>query len=453
MNKNFKKYSAYYLGSLLERKKIDPIALLEYFILNFKKSLKDQKLSFTKVFMKEALIEANQAWKRQKKNERLSYFDGIPIVWKDLIDIQGYPAFAGSKLIKNIRRNQLVKNAEIVTLAKKNGLVTLAKTSTVEFAFGGLGINNSYKLPKNLMFSKQNLAPGGSSTGSATAVYSGLAPMSVGTDTAGSVRIPAAWHSLVGFKPSYRKISTKGVLPLSKSFDTVGTICKSVKDTQLLFNILSNKRYNFNLDFSKNVSLASIENINFPMLDYISKSKIEELKIKISKLGMLVKNIKIPEFEELNDLVASYGSLVNYEAWKSWKNTISYNIKVLDSNVADRFLIGREIKPGLAIVLKKKIMKLKLKALSKLTDYDFYIIPTVSMKPPPLKSLENKGRYHYFNNLVLNNTRAANIFDLCAVSIPIFFKKRKWLSISVISRKNNEENLLAVAEKIESILR
>ena len=66
--------------------------------------------------MKEALIEANQAWKRQKKNERLSYFDGIPIVWKDLIDIQGYPAFAGSKLIKNIRRNQLVKNAEIVTL-------------------------------------------------------------------------------------------------------------------------------------------------------------------------------------------------------------------------------------------------------------------------------------------------------------------------------------------------
>ena len=102
---------------------------------------------------------------------------------------------------------------------KKNGLVTLAKTSTVEFAFGGLGINNSYKLPKNLMFSKQNLAPGGSSTGSATAVYSGLAPMSVGTDTAGSVRIPAAWHSLVGFKPSYRKISTKGVLPLSKSFD------------------------------------------------------------------------------------------------------------------------------------------------------------------------------------------------------------------------------------------
>ena len=98
-------------------------------------------------------------------------------------------------------------------------------------------------------------------------------------------------------------------------------------------------------------------------------------------------------------------------------------------------------------------MKLKQKALSKLTDYDFYIIPTVSMKPPPLKSLENKGRYHYFNNLVLNNTRAANIFDLCAVTIPIFLKKRKWLSISLISRKNNEEKLLAVAEKIESILR
>ena len=136
-------------------------------------------------------------------------------------------------------------------MAKKHGLISLAKTSTVEFAFGGLGLNNSNKLPNNMMFNQLKCAPGGSSTGAATAVFSGLAPLSIGTDTAGSIRIPAAWHSLVGFKPSTGIIPMNGVLPLSKSFDTVGTICKTVKDTKILFNILSNKKNNQQLDFLK----------------------------------------------------------------------------------------------------------------------------------------------------------------------------------------------------------
>ena len=102
-----------------------------------------------------------------------------------------------------------------------------------------------------MMFNQLECAPGGSSTGSATAVFSGLAPLSIGTDTAGSIRIPAAWHSLVGFKPSAGKISMNGVLPLSKSFDSIGTICKTVKDTKILFNILSNSKYKQQLDFKR----------------------------------------------------------------------------------------------------------------------------------------------------------------------------------------------------------
>ena len=126
--------------------------------------------------------------------------------------------------------------------AKNNGLISLAKTSTVEFAFGGIGTNQNCPLPENLAI-KGGFAPGGSSTGSATAVFANLIPFAVGTDTAGSVRIPAAWHGLVGFKPTYNIISTKGVLPLSISYDTIGTICKSIKDTQLLFSLFANKNW------------------------------------------------------------------------------------------------------------------------------------------------------------------------------------------------------------------
>ncbi len=224
MNNNLKIYSAFYLGILLEKKKIDPIEILEYFLSNFKKANKNIKLSFCKLLEKKSYKEANLSWKRQKNNQRLSFFDGIPIVWKDLIDIEGFPSYAGSKLLEKLRQKEKVRNASIIQNAKKNGLISLAKTRTVEFAFGGLGLNKSSKLPYNLMLNEKTYVAGGSSTGAATAVYSGLAPLAVGTDTAGSIRIPAAWHSLIGFKPSLGAISMNGVLPLSNSCDAVGTI-------------------------------------------------------------------------------------------------------------------------------------------------------------------------------------------------------------------------------------
>ena len=105
MKNNLKIYSAFYLGLLLEKRKIDPIILLEYFLSNYKKANKNTKLSFSKVLEKEAYKEALLlSWKRQKNNQRLSFFDGIPIVWKDLIDIKGFPGFAGSKLIEKSKK-------------------------------------------------------------------------------------------------------------------------------------------------------------------------------------------------------------------------------------------------------------------------------------------------------------------------------------------------------------
>ena len=156
--------------------------------------------------LKESLKEAEISWKRQKEDNRLSVFDGIPTGWNDVIDIKNFPAFAGSNLLLKTRINKIVKDATVVARAKKKGIISLAKTSTVEFAFGGLGVNSSSAYPPNLML-KGNYCPGGSSSGSAASVYANLIPLAVGTDTAGSIRIPSAWHSLVGFKPTYGNIT------------------------------------------------------------------------------------------------------------------------------------------------------------------------------------------------------------------------------------------------------
>ena len=157
-------------------------------------------------------------------------------------------------------------------------MISLAKSSTVELAFGGIGINNSCPLPTNLMI-PGNVAAGGSSTGSATAIFSGLAPIGIGTDTAGSVRIPAAWHGLVALKPSLGMISMNGVIPLSKSNDTLGVISKCVKDARLIFQILSEKKYNFSFNQSNQVQLVLVNNFTFKRLKDSHKTIIEDLKM------------------------------------------------------------------------------------------------------------------------------------------------------------------------------
>ncbi len=452
MNNNLKIYSAFYIGSLLERKKIDPINILEYFLSNYKRANKNVKLSFCKVLERQAYKEAELSWKRQKSNKRLSFFDGIPIVWKDLIDVEGSPAYAGSKLLEKLRKKDKVYNASVVKIAKKNGLISLAKTSTVEFAFGGLGLNKSCKLPHNLMFDQIAHAPGGSSTGAATSIFSGLAPLSVGTDTAGSIRIPAAWHSLVGFKPSKGKIPMNGVVPLSRSYDTLGIIGKNVRDAKILFNILSDNNNNNDLDFFKKIKIGFVYDFNFEKLDNYSKGKIELLISNISKLGIKVENIKVPELKEINDYFSLHGPVVNYEAWKYWKRFVETKLNSIDANVSDRFLIGKSINNNSFYKTRKKIKFLKSKVLKKFEDYDFFLTPTLSFGPPTIKTLKNNDKYKFYNNEALNNTRGVNIFDLCAISLPLNISVRKWLSISIISKKNNDNKLLAVAEKIESIL-
>ena len=305
MLKNLENLYAFEISHMLSKNKINPILLLEYYLERYSNANKNIKLSFTKVLKRNALKEATLAWRRQKENKRLGPLDGLPIGWKDVIDISYAPAFAGSKLLKNNRNIKNISTAAVVSTAKKNGLVSVAKTSTVEFAFGGIGINQANPLPKNLMI-KGDFAAGGSSTGSATAVYAGLIPFSVGTDTAGSVRIPAAWHGLVGFKPTYNVISTKGVLPLSTSYDTVGIICKCIKDTQLLFSLLSNKNYCYPKLNTKEIKIAVVNDFNLNELDNKSYNIYENFFTVLSKKGVHISRINIPEFREINDyLLAS----------------------------------------------------------------------------------------------------------------------------------------------------
>ena len=202
----------------------------------------------------------------------------------------------------------------------------------------------------------------------------------------------------------------------------------------------------------KKIKIGFIYDFNFNQLDNYSKKKIDLLNSKITRLGVRIDNIKVPEFDEINNFFHIHGSLVNYEAWRYWKGIIEYNLKFIDPNVADRFLIGKNMTYESINKIKKKVKNLKKNVLKMFDSYDFFLMPTIALGPPTIKDLRNKKKYHFYNNAALDNTRGVNIFDLCAISLPLKLDKRRWLSLSIITNRNNDNKLLAVAEKIESIL-
>ena len=448
MKNDITKLTAYEIGILLEKRKIDPISLLELFLENYNLAEEDTKRAVSKILKKEAFIEAKLSWERQKNNNRLSIFDGIPSGWKDVIDIKNYPAFGGSKLLKKLRKNIKVKDAYVITNARRSGIIPLFKTSTVEFAFGGLGLNSSQQYPKNQMY-KDLRCPGGSSSGSAATVFSNLIPIAIGTDTAGSIRIPSCWHSLVGFKPTYNNISCKGVLPLSKSYDTVGTICKTVRDSTILYNILSKDNLNL-FRIKKKCKIGVVTDFNFSYLETKDKLIFEKFINKLVKHGFNLKNIKIPEFNIANKIIEQEGGIVNYEAWNYWKASIYKGENLIDKNVLSRFHLGKNMSDKVFLDIKYKINKLKKKIYNNFDSIDFIILPTLSIKAPEIKKITDHERYIFYNNLVLSNTRIANLFNFPAITMPI--KKNYWLSFSVFCKEKKDEILLSVAQEIENVI-
>ena len=448
MKNDITKLTAYEIGILLEKRKIDPISLLELFLENYNLAEKDTKKAVSKILKKEAFFEAKLSWERQRHNNRLSIFDGIPSGWKDVIDIKNYPAFGGSKLLKKLRKNIKVKDAYVVTNARRRGIIPLFKTSTVEFAFGGLGINSSAKYSKNQMY-KGLRCPGGSSSGSASIVFSNLTPIAIGTDTAGSVRIPSCWHNLVGFKPTYNNISCKGVLPLSKSYDTVGTICKTVRDSAMLYNILSKDNIKF-LTMKQKCKIGIVTDFNFSCLENKDKYIFERFINKLVKQGFNLKNIKIPEFNIANKIIEQEGGMVNYEAWNYWKTVINQGENLIDKNVLSRFYLGKNMSDKVFFDIKFKINKLKQKIYKIFDSIDFIILPTLSIKAPEIKKVTGSKRYIFYNNLVLSNTRIANLFNFPAITIPI--KKNYWLSFSIFCKEKEDETLLSIAQEIENVI-
>src|SRR5712691_1607225 len=223
------------LSTAFAKRTVSPVDVVDALLVRIER-MNPALHAFIDVYASDARLAAQAADRAIRSGHAVGLLHGVPVALKDLVDLEGRVTTGGSKVwAKRV-------SAVTATLARRlisAGMIVLGKTHTVEFAMGGWGTNTHMGTPWNPWDATVHRTPGGSSSGSGVAVAAGLAPAAIGTDTGGSVRLPASWCGIVGLKVTVGRISTFGVLPLSTTLDTPGPLARSVEDAALIFRALN----------------------------------------------------------------------------------------------------------------------------------------------------------------------------------------------------------------------
>ena len=218
--------SAQQLAALMSAGLLSPEEVAEQTLASIA-ACEDQAV-FTRLTVERARAEARAATQRLRAGRPASALDGVPIAWKDLFDLEGVTTTAGSRVLEADAPAKM--DATVVSRLTAAGMVCIGHANMTEFAYSGIGLNPHYGTPRNPHGREEARVPGGSSSGSAVAVARGLVPVAIGTDTGGSVRIPAAFNGIIGYKASTGRYPMDGVFALSPTLDTLGVFARTVED-------------------------------------------------------------------------------------------------------------------------------------------------------------------------------------------------------------------------------
>ncbi|MEM9575451.1 MAG: amidase family protein [Pseudomonadota bacterium] len=405
------KMTAAELGRGIGAGEIDPVALTETYLgVIADHPFRDR--IYARVTADRALEEARSAAGRAASGDRRSLLDGVPISWKDLFDTAGSGTEAGSRLLAG---RVPERDALVVANATAAGLICLGKTHMSELAFSGLGYNPSTATPPCI--NDEKAVPGGSSSGAAASVAFDLAAIGVGSDTGGSVRIPAAWNDLVGLKTTAGRLSLEGVVPLALRFDTVGPLCRSVEDAALMLAALETGR-------AADLEGASLAGKRMAILKTVALEDVrdkpmqafEQAVTKLSQSGVEICEIEVPDIEAAMPLS---GCLYTAEAYGLWRDVIEANPDAMYHEIRKRFELGRDFSGPDYVAAWAKLDAARLAYDRATAGYEAVLLPTAPILPPDLARLNADPDYYVSENLMaLRNTRIGNLMGLCALTLP-----------------------------------
>ncbi|GLS88733.1 amidase [Cypionkella aquatica] len=442
MSNTWSNMTAADLGREIGLGRINPVELTEFFLEKIAIHSHSTRI-YARPTPTRARGEAMGAAARAKSGLRRGLLDGVPISWKDLFDTAGIATEAGSALLKN---RIPLHDAKVLQTATREGLVCLGKTHMSELAFSGLGLNPITATPPCV--NDDQAVAGGSTSGGAASVAFGLAPAAIGSDTGGSVRIPAAWNDLVGLKTTHGRLSLAGAVPLCEMFDTVGPLARSVEDCALLLAALESRK-------PADLTGASLGNAQFLVLNSVALDDLrprpalgfEDALTRLSRAGAQIHQIDIPEVAEA---MALAGTLFTAEAYGIWGKTIEAAPEKMFPRILDRFRTGAAIKAGDYVAAWRRLHEIRKIWAEKTAGYDAVLLPTSPILPPNAHRLMTDDAYYVAENLLaLRNTRIGNLMGLCALTLPT---AQPSCGVSFMAGPGQEERLLRLGTAAERAL-
>jgi aspartyl-tRNA(Asn)/glutamyl-tRNA(Gln) amidotransferase subunit A len=378
-----------------------------------------------------------------------SAFTGVPVSVKDLFDIEGEATPAGSVVLADAA--PAGADAPAVARLKAAGLVVIGATQMSEFAFTGLGLNPHYPQPPNPRDPAR--VPGGSSGGAAVSVALGQAAGAIGTDTGGSVRIPAAFCGLVGFKPTQRRVTRQGAFPLSTTLDSIGPIANSVACCAALDGLIADAP----LAAAPPVRLAELS-LGVPA-DYLLADlepavaeAFDNALAALSRAGARVETFAFPELERIAAMSAR-GSIASVECYAHHRRLgLLAKRELYDPNVITRIEVAGAMSAADYLDLLAARETLIGEANRRCQRFDVLLAPTCAVFAPRIDEVADPAAFARLNQLVLRNPAVVNMLDRCAVSLPMACAGPVPAGLMLIGATLDDARLLAVAGAAEPIV-
>jgi aspartyl-tRNA(Asn)/glutamyl-tRNA(Gln) amidotransferase subunit A len=412
---NLEKQSGAEIGRRIAKGGLDPVEVAEFFLDRIERDRENP--SFIIVTRKRALGEAEASRKRHREGRAAGPLDGVPVAWKDLVDMAGERTTAGSILYAESPPKE--KDAPIVTNLSAAGMVALGKTNLSEFAFSALGLNPHFGTPRNPRDPATPRIAGGSSSGAAVAVAGGLAPCAIGSDTGGSIRAPASFCGIVGFKTSEGRIDKQGVFPLSRTLDTIGPLAHTVEDCVLIDMALRGQSTTpaRPLDL-KGIEFVVPDKSGIDDAEAAVAANLETTMKRLAAAGAKITSRPIPEIGAMRALSAQYGSFVAIEAYAEHRAVFdSANAQRMDRRVVKRALGGRV--PERDVTNLHRGRETLIAALIDELKGALLVLPATPMTAPAIGPLEGDDELFRVTNLrAIHYTFLGNLFRMCGLALP-----------------------------------
>jgi aspartyl-tRNA(Asn)/glutamyl-tRNA(Gln) amidotransferase subunit A len=405
---------------------------------------------FLEVLRPTALAEADAADTLRRAGAVRSPIDGLPVSVKDLFDVAGTVTRAGSRVLGDAP--PATRDALAIARLRRAGAAIVGKTNLTEFAYSGIGMNPHYGTPRNPWDRATGRIPGGSSAGAAVSVTDGMAAAAIGTDTGGSVRIPAALCGLVGFKPTASRIPLDGCYPLSPSLDSIGPLAHTVADCALLDAIMAgaeppvlDPRPLGTLRF-----LAPATYVRDGCEAAVDAAFAGALRV-LRAAGAVIDEAPLAALERVAPMLAN-GGIIAAEVYAGQRALLEAHGDAYDPNVRFRILRGKALSAAdyLDALAARRAFIDAFAAETR--DYDGLLWPTVAVLAPPIAELDEREAFGRANAMMLRNTNIVNLLDGCALSLPIHEPGTAPIGLQLVARRGEDRTLLEIGAAAEAAL-